>query len=159
MRSRFLFGLITLGLLLTPCLADAGPLSAEDIAAVRALAQSYQDAVLANNAEAVAALYAEDATEMPSQFPARQGRAAILAAYAAPGTPMSAFTVTSVETDGVDGLAYDRGTWTGTFAVEGMEEPVTDTGKFLCIARKQSDGSWLWTIVTWNSDSPPPGQQ
>ena len=159
MRSRSLFGVITFALLLTPCPADAGPLSDEDLAAVRALAQSYREAVLASNDEAVAALYAEDATEMPPHSPVHQGRAAILSAYEAPGATVSAFTMTSVETDGVDGFAYDRGTWTWTGAVEGLKEPVTDTGKYLCIARKQGDGSWLWTVATWNSNLPLPGQK
>jgi uncharacterized protein (TIGR02246 family) len=159
MRSSFLFGLITFGLLLTVSCGGSGPLSDEDIAAVRELAHSYQEAVLAKDAGAVAALYTEDATEMPPDTRARQGRPAILFAYEAPGPTMSAFTVTSVETDGRDGLAYDRGTWKATIAVEGAEEPTTDTGKYLCIARRQNDGSWLWAIVTWNSDSPLPGQQ
>jgi len=158
MKSRFLFGLITFGLLLTPGPTDAGPLPGDDVAALRALGRSYQEAVLANDAEVVAALYAEDATEMPPNTPVRQGRAAILAAYRTPVAPVSTFSLTSVETDGVDGLAYDRGAWTATVAIEGMEEPVTETGKYLCIARKQGDGSWLWAIVTWNSDLPLPGQ-
>ena len=159
MRSCSLFILIAFGLVLIPCPADAGPLSEEDVAALRGMAHSYQEAVLANNATAVAALYTEDATEMPPNLPARQGRAAIRSAYAAPAATMTAFNVTSVEIDGVDDFAYDRGTWSATFAVEGIEDPVTDTGKYLCIARKQSDGSWLWAIVTWNSDLPIPGEK
>jgi uncharacterized protein (TIGR02246 family) len=137
---------------------DVGPLSDEDIAAVRELAHSYQEAVLANDAEAVAALYTDNATEMPADAPIRQGRAAVQSAYEAPSPVLSAFEVTSVEIDGLDDLAYDRGTWSGTFVMEGVEEPPTVTGKYLCIARKQSDGSWLWSIVIWNSDAPIGGQ-
>lgn len=159
MISRSLFVLIVYGLLLIPCPAGAGQVSKEDVAAVRELAHSYQEAVLANNAAAVAALYTEDATELPPNLPARQGRAAIRSAYATAVDTMTAFKVTSVEIDGVDDLAYDRGTWSATFTVEENEKPVTNSGKYLCIARRQSDRSWLWAIVTWNSDLPLPGQK
>jgi hypothetical protein len=37
-----------------------------------------------------------------------------------------------------------------------MSEPMTDSGKYMAIARRQEDGAWLWTAVIWNSDLPLP---
>ena len=46
--------------------------------------------------------------------------------------------------------------YSATVTREGMAEPMTDTGKYLVLLRKQADGSWLMTTVIWNSDAPPP---
>jgi ketosteroid isomerase-like protein len=101
----------------------------------------------------------QDAVEMPPNEPATVGRAAIRHRYASwfeVGAETSEFTLTSVDIDGMDGLAYDRGTWTWTGIPPGMTELITDTGKYLGIARRQEDGTWLWTAVIWNSDLPLP---
>jgi hypothetical protein len=37
-----------------------------------------------------------------------------------------------------------------------MTAPVSETGKHIVIARRQADGSWLWTDVIYNSDAPIP---
>jgi ketosteroid isomerase-like protein len=68
----------------------------------------------------------------------------------------SEFTVTSAAIDGMNGLAFDRGTWSWTGTPPGMSEPITETGKYLTIARRQEDGRWLWTADIWNSDTPIP---
>jgi len=88
---------------------------------------------------------------MPPGAPARQGRDAIRAAH---GTPRPGFSLTSVEVDGRDGLAYDRGTWSVAVPVAGTT--VADTGNYLAVLRKQDDGSWLFAIVIWNNDEPLP---
>ncbi len=139
------------------CQAGPAPLTDADIAAVQSLGDAYAQANLANDADAVAALYAVDAIEMPPQMPATVGRDAIRAKYASgfeAGMESTDFTVTSVEIDGMDGLAYDRGTWSWTGVPPGMTEPTTDVGKYLVIARRQEDGSWVWTAGIWNSDLP-----
>jgi ketosteroid isomerase-like protein len=40
--------------------------------------------------------------------------------------------------------------------LEGMEQPITDSGKYLVLLSKQADGSWLISAVIWNSDMPLP---
>lgn len=141
------------------CQPGAAPLSEEDVTAIRSLGETYAQAVLAMDADAVAVLYADDAIEMPPNEPARVGREAIRERYAGAfqlGMASSEFTITSVDIDGMDGLAYDRGTWTWTGTPPGMTEPVTETGKHVSVVRRQEDGSWLWTAVIWNSDLPLP---
>jgi len=68
----------------------------------------------------------------------------------------TAFTITPIQIEGTDGLAFDRGTWSMTATAEGMPEPIVDTGKYVMVLRRQEDGSWLWTVGIWNSDLPLP---
>lgn len=135
--------------------AASAALSDADLAAIRSVPQAYAQAVLAGDAAAVAATYTEDGVEMPPNLPAREGRAAILEWYEA-GLQVTAFSVTSVDTDGRGDVAYDRGTFSITLTPPGMTEPMDDTGKYLVILRKQSDGSWAVTTAIWNSDLPLP---
>ncbi len=103
------------------------------------------------HASVVADLYTEDAIELPPNEPMRVGRAAILERLERDFAELSDITITSVETDGYAGMAYDRGTYSVTF----MEE-VTETGKWIGISRRQADGSWLFSRLIWNLDQPPP---
>ena len=154
MRIKALLAAAAVTLLVTGCY-PAAPLTDEDLAAITALGQAYNEAVLAGDAAVIAAVYTEDATEMPPHMVARQGRAAIQEAYEAMPL-MTAFTLTSSETEGFGDLAYDMGTWTATMEMEGMEEPLQDAGKYMVICEKQADGSWLMKAAIWNSDTPLP---
>ncbi len=136
---------------LAACQPADTALSDEDVAAINSLKSSYVQAVVTGDADAVAATYAEDATEMPPDLPARQGREAIRAAN---GTPVPDLILTAVELDGRDGLAFERGTWSVTTTV--ADTTVAATGKYLTVFRKQVDGSWLIANGIWNSDAPMP---
>jgi uncharacterized protein (TIGR02246 family) len=141
------------------CQPAAAPLSDEDVAAVRSLGQSYAQAYLAKDPAAAAALFAEDGVEMPPNMPNVVGRDAIRAGWAAgfaAGVEATAFTLTSAAIDGVGGLAYDRGAYVWTGTAPGMPEPMTDSGTYVSIARRQEDGSWLYAAVMWKSDLPLP---
>lgn len=139
-----------------PPAQEAGPLSEEDVAAIRAVAVSYTEAMVANDYAAVAAHYTEDAVLMSPNAPLVEGRGAIQAALEASRGTVTEYSSTPVEIDGRGDLAYGRGTFTVASAVEGIPEPVRDTAKYLVILRKQADGSWLLTQVCWNSDLPLP---
>jgi uncharacterized protein (TIGR02246 family) len=54
---------------------------ADDSAAIKAVLQSYRDALNASSAEQVMKLYAQDGVFMPQHFPTVIGSAAILDAY------------------------------------------------------------------------------
>jgi uncharacterized protein (TIGR02246 family) len=145
----------------TACQPGAVPLSDDDIAAIRDLGYAYARANLAKDADAVVAVYADDAMEMPPNEAATVGKAAIRARYASwfqADVASIEFTINPAEIVGADGLAYARGTWTWTGVPPGMTDHVSEAGKHLAIARRQEDGSWLWTVAMWNSD-PPSGQQ
>ncbi len=139
------------------CQPGADPLTDEDMTALRELGQSYVRGFSAGDAGGVAAVYAEGAVELPPNFPARDGVAAIRSAYEAyfaAGAETVAFAMVAAEIDGFDGLAFDRGTWSWSGREAAGTELVTQTGKYLSIARRQEDGSWRYTAMIWNSDAP-----
>jgi ketosteroid isomerase-like protein len=140
-----------------PPAQEAGPLSEEDIAVIRARADSYAEAMLAHDWAAVASGYTEDAVMMAPNEPLIEGRAAIQASYEAMPITVTGYTNTPVEIDGRGDLAYVRGVISATGTIEGMPAPVSDTIKYLAVVRKQPDGAWLTTHVSWNSDLPLPG--
>lgn len=147
--------ILLLPLLALACRPETAALSDRDVAAIRGLGESYAGAIAVEDADAVAALYAPDANEMPPREPTMAGRPAIRDRYAAEFQSRlntGRFTLASEEIDGRDDLAYDRGTWSWTGAPPGLTGPVTETGKYVAIARRQDDGTWLWTTVIWNSD-------
>ena len=151
-----LFGLTALACQPAAQEAASGELSDADIAAVRANVQQWVEHAKMGHASVVADLYTEDAIELPPNEPMRAGRAAILERLERDFVGLEDLTITSVETDGYAGVAYDRGTYSVTFMEEGMEEPYTETGKWIGISRRQADGSWLFSRLIWNLDQPPP---
>jgi ketosteroid isomerase-like protein len=145
---------------LAACQPGVAPLTDEDVAAFGNLRTALVQATLAGDCDAVAAIYAESAVSLPQDAPIVEGRTAIRAACEAEEATTQDFSITSLQVDGYGDLAFDRGTWSQTFVSEGMAEPVTITGKYLVIYRKQADGSWICTVEIWNLDAPfPPPEQ
>jgi len=138
---------------------EAGPLTDEDIAAIKDLAErQVPAALLAEDWAAFAASFTEDAVRMPPNEPLHQGRAAIEEWCVANWAPITTteLTQTVLELEGLGDLAYARGVASATVEVPGVPEPITDVAKFLVILRKQADGSWLVSHVIFNADAPPP---
>jgi len=139
------------------CQPGVAPLTDEDIAALNAMRTAHVEAVLARDVDAAVDVYAEDALWWGADAPAVEGRAAIQAAIEPqPGMTVQDFDITSIEIDGYGDVAFDRGTFRQTIVIEGAEEPITVVGKYVLIARKQADGTWLWTLDIWNADAPMP---
>ena len=138
---------------------EAGPLSEEDVAAIREFAgPAVTEILLAEDWASFAAGFTEDAVRMPPNEPLHQGRAAIEAWASANWgllTPI-AYTQEALEIDGRGELAYAWGSYSWTGEVPGVPEPITDVGKFLVILRKQADGTWLVSHAIFNADAPPP---
>ena len=142
---------------LTACQPGVAPLTEEDIAALNALRAAYRQGAIAGNPDVLSAVYAEDAVLWGADKPATEGRAAIRAANEpTPGVTVQELTISSLEIDGYGDLAFDRGTYSFTVVSEGVEEPLTAVGKYLVIARKQADGTWLWALDISNTDAPLP---
>jgi uncharacterized protein (TIGR02246 family) len=145
--------------LVTACQLAAGPLSRDDIAALRELGQSYVRGFSDNDADAVAAVYAEDAVEMPPGYPPRRGVDAIKTAYVSyfeAGAETVEFTMRTVGIDGTDGLAFDRGTWSWTGREDAGSDLITQQGAYLSVARRQQGGSWRYSAMMWTVEQPAP---
>ncbi len=156
--ARTLFAALTLALAAAACqppAQEAGPLSAEEMAAVRMALDSWTELYRAGDYEGLAALYAADAVSMPPNAPAVKGRAAIQAHWAGEPMDVTEYSETYVEIDGRDDLAYVWGTYSlsGTLP-DGMA--MSDQGKYVAILKKQADGSWRFTREIYSSDLPLP---
>jgi uncharacterized protein (TIGR02246 family) len=156
-RRKALLATIALGLAATSCqpaVQETGQLTEADVAAIRSVVDTYEEAVLAGDYEKAAAVWAEDVIRMPPNAPIIEGRAAILEDYEARTYVVNEFNQAWEEIDGRDGLAYARGPYEITTTIPGNPEPVSDVGKALAILRRQEDGSWAMAIACWNSDLP-----
>jgi uncharacterized protein (TIGR02246 family) len=122
--------------------------------AIRAVADTYAKATMAGDAKTIAALYTEDAMEMPPNQPPIKGRAAIQQYYEKvfAAAKMANFTLTHLDTHAVGDSGYDVGTYRQNVTPTGGAA-VNETGKFVVIL-KRSAGSWKVAYAIYNSDRP-----
>lgn len=110
-------------------------------------------AMAAGDPEPIVSVYEESGVAMPPNSPAAEGQEAIrawLAGLFADGPIPFEGRLEGFETAGDVVVSY--GTYTMTFSVN--DEPVTDTGKWIDISRRQPDGSLRTVRNIWNSDLP-----
>jgi uncharacterized protein (TIGR02246 family) len=132
------------------------PLSAEDVAAIKAIGPALDKAALAGDWDAIDTLFTEDVVMMGPNSPIIQGRTTLLEVMKSSGMTVTEHVVEIIDVDGYGDIAYGRATWKETFSIEGVAEPVREEGKILGIFRKQADGSWLIAVWMWSSDLPLP---
>ncbi len=154
-RTMLTIGALVFAAACAPGAAQRGTLSADDVAALRAIAEGDAAIVLARDWATLAERFAPDAVRMPPHAPAIEGRAAIREALDELPT-MTAFDFRMVSLEGDGEIAYMRAAWSVTVAPPGAA-PVGDTGKILIVFRKQPDGRWLTVADAWNSDLPAEG--
>lgn len=118
------------------------------------VAADFGAAVSASDAARVAAHYTADATFMPPNEPAVQGRANIQAWFqkhmdGGPATLKLEPRESRISGD----LAFEAGTY--TLDVKPNEgQPISDTGKYIVVLRKEG-GDWKISNDIFNSDLPP----
>ena len=120
-----------------------------DVAAITSAGAAWEQAYNDKNADAVAAIYAEDAQFLPQGAPAVNGRAAIREHYA--NEIATAWAKISVESD-ANGLAGDWAWRSGTWSVE-TAPPVS--GKYLEVWHRTAEGWRLYRDIS-NSDAHTP---
>ena len=115
----------------------------------------YRKAVLDGNAAAVAAVFREDAVEMPPCQKMVQGRGAIEQFYrgmlSGPAR-VTGFTFHHMESSVVGEVAFDVGTYTRS--VSTPMGAVEDSGKYTVVLKK-TGGEWMVAYLIYNSDLPP----
>jgi uncharacterized protein (TIGR02246 family) len=119
------------------------------------VAKAYAAAMLAGDAAAAAALYRDDAIEMPPGKPPIRGRAAIEAYYRElfSRCRFTDFTLTHEELRAAGDVGYAVGVSRVTLAPAGGP-PVHDTGKYLVVL-KRSGGGWRVAYTIHNGDQTP----
>jgi uncharacterized protein (TIGR02246 family) len=126
---------------------------AED--AVRAASTAWSKAAASRDTATVGSYYADDAVVLPPNAPLVTGKDAAQKAWSAmliPGNSVQ-WTPVKVAVSSSGDMAYDRGTYTASMT--GADGKVmSDTGKYLCVWKKQADGSWKAIEDSWNSDLP-----
>jgi uncharacterized protein (TIGR02246 family) len=154
------------GLQATRCLLAAGGAFAVLISASFVLAEmdanakalaklddEWSKAAGTKDAARVASFYAEDAIAYPPNEPAAVGKAAaqkMWAAFFADPTFGISWKPTHAEVTG--DLGYTAGTYEDSF--KGTDgKTVEQKGKYVCVWKKQKDGSWKVIQDIWNLDS------
>lgn len=136
--------------------ASAGAWAADtastDVSALTALDQAWVAAYNAGDADAVTALYADDALLMPPGAPGAQGKQAIRVFL---GSDIAAsqhagykFALTGTPEGGVVG---DWGWVSGSYTVTDKDGHTVDAGKYLA-TYERVDGKWFYARDSWNSD-------
>ena len=123
-----------------------------DVAALQGVAQSWVTAYNGGDADAVTALYADDATLMPPNVQGAIGKAAIHNFFVTDiGESQHAGYKFSIAGMSNGGVAGDWGWLSGTYTVADKTGNAVDSGKFLAIYKKV-EGKWVFLRDTWNSD-------
>ena len=116
------------------------------------LDEEWSKAASTKDVDKIGSFYAEDAMVYPPNMPLVSGRADAKKAWAGmladPGMSIS-WKATHAEMHG--DMGFTAGTYEASFKVDG--KPMSEKGKYLCIWKKQKDGSWKAAQDIWNSDS------
>ena len=143
--------------------ACAGPQEATvdlqaETAALRAATQAYDDALKALDAEAIAALYMDDAVAYPPNEPTVEGRAGFqeyaAAFVSAPGVQINmGVPRVVVAASGDLGYSYAEGEVT----LDGPDgETITETLRDFHVWVRDAEGAWKVMVDIWNSPDPLP---
>lgn len=155
----WLVAVLTTAFLSTTLVAQAphdsagGPAPSLNADIVR-LADDYRRAVLAGDARAVAAMYADDAVELPPCVAVAKGRAAVERFYRGQfeQARVTGFTLSPIEAT-VDGnSAYDLGTYERRVSLP-TGQTISDVGRYLVVLRR-TNGEWKVAYAIYNADAP-----
>lgn len=121
--------------------------------ALIALDSDWSNAAVARDIDRVASFYADDAAVYPPNAPTVVGRKAAREVWAQmladPNFKIS-WKTTSAGVDNNTG--FTAGTYEDSLK-DADGKTVTETGKYLCVWRKGSDGKWKAIHDMWNSDT------
>lgn len=135
---------------------DAEAMAQEARTGIDSTRSHYVAAWNAANAEAIAALYDDDALVLYPNQSAVAGRSAILSYFKGffSEFEQKGFDLTSDEIEVAGPWAFDRGTYRWQAVPRAGGDRIEDHGKYLVILRRQADGSWRVARDMDNSDRP-----
>ncbi len=118
------------------------------------LDEAWSKAAHARDVEGVASYYADDALVFPPNAPVCVGKAAAKEAWGAflsdPNFSLS-WRALHAEVSKSGDLGFTSGTYEDSYKDQDGKI-VHETGKFLCVWKKQRDGSWKSIQDMWNAD-------
>jgi uncharacterized protein (TIGR02246 family) len=112
------------------------------------------------DADATAALWAEDGVDLLPGMEPMRGRATIAKWLNGLGDQMKGVKILQCDVDWrqieiIGDLAYEWGVNTQTISLPDHPEPVKNTGKITLVLRKQPDASWKVVLESWNGNPQP----
>lgn len=152
MTRRMYYWVGAMGVLAATACQPPAPamLSDADMAAIRAVSDSFVAYFKAGDYEKLAGLYTEDGTIMPPNEPAVQGRVNIQA-FMGNFPKAEDMRFTNFMIDGRGDLAYVTANY--WMKLTGMP---ADSGKFVEVRQKDPDGVWRLKYDIFNSNVPLP---
>ena len=119
---------------------------------LRGINSRFQDGFIHGEAVVIASVYADDAILLPSERPMVRGKQAIQDHWQ--GVIKAGVRSVKLQTLDLDEKG-DTVIETGTSTVIAMGErgPVTSTGKYLVVWKRQPDGTWKYAVDIFNSDA------
>jgi len=145
--------------LLAACQPAAMELTEEDVAAIKSIGPAIDQATLEGDWDALAALFTDDAVMLQANAPAYPVSELTGMIESSGMLTVMEHSLEFVDVDGHSDLAYGRAIYSESFTLEGVAEPIEDSGKILSVLRKQPDGSWLISLWMWSSDLPLPSME
>jgi len=128
---------------------------AADEKAIRDLDAQWSKAAAAKDVDGTVSYYSDDASLLAPNAPIASDKQSIRASWASllgPDTSLS-WQATKVEVARSSDLAYLVGTYQLT-TKDAQGKPVSDTGKFVEVWKKQADNKWKVVADIFNSDLP-----
>jgi uncharacterized protein (TIGR02246 family) len=141
----------------------AGAVLAADAApkhGLQTVDSAWVKAMLANDAAACAALYADDAVLVLPGSPAIKGKKAIAEAYAGwlKDVKVTDAAVTDAHYSSAGKTSAGWGAWKVTTVPKAGGAPTTEAGRWCAVAAQQKDGSWKY-VADQASDDPAPAKK
>jgi ketosteroid isomerase-like protein len=163
-RGKTILGIVLVSVALTAsgggCQTGGGAANASidtksEARALTELDEAWSNTAATKDAAKVGAFYADDAIAYPPNEPAVFGRTAatkVWAAYFAEPSFTISWKTTHAEVAASGDLGYTAGTYQDSYT--GADGRIVhEVGKFMCVWKRQADGSWKAYRDFWNSDS------
>jgi len=127
----------------------------DDVEAIKNLTKEYDAIINSGDLDSWMSLYADDAVRMQPNMPALVGKDAIRNFY----QPIFEQYVIDINETCEEVIvcgdwAFVRGTYTYTMTPKVGGDPSLDSGKWIALHKRQSDGSWNIYRNIFNSDLP-----
>jgi uncharacterized protein (TIGR02246 family) len=131
-----------------------------DEAAIRQSLEEWEAAGRASDTNRLLSLFGEGAIWMPPNMTAIAGKEAIRGWFQQffDQLAVDEYAITADEVVVSGNWAFLRGTYDQTMSPKAGGDPMHEIGKYIAILEKQSDGTWKWKRVIWNSNNPLPAE-
>jgi ketosteroid isomerase-like protein len=145
---------LSLVAVLGACAPAPATLSEKDVADIKGMVTRWTDDFVANKRDDLANIITADMVLLPPNAGPLVGRDAAMA-YIRTYPTITGFTATADEVVGLGDLAYVRGTYSIDLVLPD-KTTAHDQGTYLEIHRKQADGTWPYSRLSWHSSQPAP---